>query len=340
MNDTFLASRRRFLALMASTTFAGAMMATRAGSAIALAKGERANTSRALGLQLYTLGLKPTDDLAAALKAVAAIGYREVELPGRYGRTAAELRGVLDAAHLTCPAIHIVPRPANDSWDFSGDISKIVDDLHTLGARHAVTPIPLLPDRIYNVFQHPPAGFNIDTVARLFASLEADDWKRTADFLNEKGAVLAKAGLRLAHHNHGADFKPLAGDTNGFRILVERTDPKFVDFELDIGWAVSAGQDLGALFQLLGDRIRLLHLKDTKRLAKNVMDLASTNAGTGIVDWTKLRDLVRTSHVEHMFVEHEEPFATTPMDAARIDYAFLAKLFAGTATTAGTEIKK
>jgi sugar phosphate isomerase/epimerase len=335
VNDIFL-SRRRVLAVMASAAFVGTVSASRAAHAAAAMANAAPPLRWAPGLQLYTLGLKPTDDLAAAFKQVAAIGYREVEMPGRYARSAAELRQLLDAAQLKCPSVHIPPRPMPDAWDFSGDLAKIVDDLHTLGARYAVTSIPYLPDRVYDVFLHPPAGFNMDAVVRLFESLTVDDWQRSADFLNEKGEALAKAGLRLAHHNHGADFRTLPGGKNGFQILVERTDPKFVDFEIDIGWAVSAGQDLDALFKLVGDRARLLHLKDTQRLAKNVMDLVSTDAGTGIVDWVKLRERVRTSKIEHMFVEHEEPFATTPMDAARVDYVFLTKLFAGTAAGTGS----
>lgn len=325
-------SRRRVLAMMASAAFAGAAMSTRAARAAEAAASVAANPLRWVpGLQLYTLGLKPSDDLVSAFKAVAAIGYREVELPGPYERSAAELRKMLDAAGLRCPAIHVPPRPSPDAWDFAGDAEKLIEELHSLGARYAVAPIPWLPDRIYNVFQNPPAGFNGDDVARLFASLEADDWKRTADFLNENGAVLAKAGLRIAYHNHGFDFKALPGGGNGFEILIKHTDPKYVDFEIDIGWAVSTGQNLDALFKLAGDRARLLHLKDTRRLAKNVMDIASTDAGAGIVDWVKLRALVRTSKVEHMFIEHEAPFVTTPMDAVRNDYAFLTKLFAATA---------
>ena len=74
--------------------------------------------------------------------------------------------------------------------------------------------------------------------------------------------------------------------------------------------------------------VTLLHLKDTKHVSKGVHDLASTDAGTGIVKWDELVELVRASRSEHMFVEQEEPFPTTPMDAARNDYAFLTRLFA------------
>jgi sugar phosphate isomerase/epimerase len=102
-----------------------------------------------------------------------------------------------------------------------------------------------------------------------------------------------------------------------------------VDFELDIGWAVSAGQDLRSLFKLSGERIRLVHLKDTKRPGKHAHDLASTDIGTGIVKWDEVRELVRRSRIEHMFVEQETPFATTPMDAAKVGYRFLTRLFSG-----------
>lgn len=335
MNTSLVLSRRGVLKALAAGASVAALGGPRTGLAAANpAAGGGAPVRWAPGLELYTLGLKPGDDVEAAFKAVAAIGYHEVEFAGHYDRPAAELRRALDAAQLAGPAAHAAPRPANGGWDLDKGFSKFAADLETLGARYAVVPIPLLPDRIYDVLQHPPAGFDKPAVSRLFSSLEPDDWKRTADLLNEKGAALRKLGFRLAYHNHGVDFAPLPGDTNGFRMLVERTDPKCVDFELDIGWAVAAGQPLPPYFRLLGDRLKLLHLKDAKHRSTSVMDLASTDAGTGIVKWREVVELVRGSRIEHMFVEHEEPFATTPMDAARIDYEFLTQLFAGRAAAA------
>jgi sugar phosphate isomerase/epimerase len=328
MNDSFSITRRRALGAIATAAFAAAT--TRPGRAIA-AEGGSAGLKPARwvpGLELYTLGLKPGDDIAAAFREVARIGYREVEFAVTYEKPAAELRRALDAAGLKSPAAHAVPRPSRGAWDLSGDIPKLAAEMKTLGIGYVVTPIPWLPDRIYDVLQHPPAGFDMPAASRLFASLEPDDWKRTADFLNEKGAALSKLGLKLAYHNHGAEFVPLPGDTNGLHLLVERTDPKLVHFELDVGWAVSAGQQLQPLFDLLAHRLALVHLKDVKRLATSVMDLASTDAGTGMVDWREVVRLVRRSgSVRHMFVEQEEPFPKTPMDSARVDYGFFTELF-------------
>ena len=90
-----------------------------------------------------------------------------------------------------------------------------------------------------------------------------------------------------------------------------------------------AGQNIRELFGLLGKRLRLLHLKDTKRKGRHPHDLASTDLGTGIVDWQEVRQLVRNSQIEHSFVEQETPFATTPMEAAKVDYRYLTQLFSG-----------
>lgn len=324
MNRGFSPSRRRALGVIAATAFAAA--AGRPGRAL----GADAGAGWVPGLELYTLGLKPEDDLPARFKEIAAIGYRDVEFPGPYGKSAAELRRALDAAGLKSSAAHVLPRPLPGAWDFSGDIARLAAELKTLGVDYVVASLPLLPDRVYEVLRHPPAGFDMPAASRLFASLEADDWKRTADFLNQKAHLLAQHGLRLGYHNHGFEFLPLPGGANGYQLLVKHTDPSRVRFELDLGWAVSAGQRLPPLFELLGDRLELLHLKDTKRLATSAQDLASTDAGTGMVDWQEVVRLVRrTSSIRQMYVEQEEPFPKTPMDSARVDYEFFTRLFAG-----------
>ena len=329
MNEKTFHSRRRFLAALTAAACASGFTGAMRSAVAKEAAGGKSPVRWVPGMELYTLGLKPADDIAAAFKALAALGYREVEFSGHYDRSFAELKRALDGAGLAGPALHALPRPMKGAWDLTGDLSKFAADVKTLGVSFVVASIPLLPDRIYDVLKNPPKGFDVAAASRLFASLEADDWKRTADLLNAKGAVLAKHGLRLDYHNHGMEFLALPGHTNGFRLLVERTDPKLVSFELDVGWAVSAGQELPPLFRLLGERIRLLQLKDTKRPSTSVMELASTDAGTGIVKWNEVVDFVRRGHVEHMFVEQEEPFPTTPMDAAKIDYEFFTQLFAG-----------
>ena len=59
------------------------------------------------GVQLYTARGSLGRDLPGTLKAIADIGYREVETAGYHGRTNADFRKALDDAGLAAPSAHI-----------------------------------------------------------------------------------------------------------------------------------------------------------------------------------------------------------------------------------------
>jgi sugar phosphate isomerase/epimerase len=282
-----------------------------------------------LGLQLYTLEDAPAKDLNGTLKEVAGIGYRTVQLSQTYGQSAQQLRRALNQAGLSCPAIHVLPRPATNSWDLEGDLSRLADDIYMLGATYAVVPAPRYSDALVAALNHPPpGGFNAEKLFGLLKLMSADDWKRTADLMNDKAESLARSGIRVGYHNHGFDFVPVEKGKSGYDILLERTDPKLIDLELDVGWAVSAGQDVKALFHRANGRVRTVHLKDTAKVSSNPMDLASTDVGTGIVNWREVFGLIRETRVRYLFVEQEAPWVnTSPMQAARAAYAYISKQF-------------
>jgi sugar phosphate isomerase/epimerase len=302
---------------------------TEADATGAAANAVNVSTPWQLGLQLYTLEGAPAKDLDGTLKEVAGIGYRTVQISQTYGRSVQQLRRALDRAGLSCPAIHVLPRPAPNSWDLEGDMSRLADDIYMLGATYAVLPVPRYSDALVDALNHPPpGGFNAEKLFGVLKLMGADDWKRTADLMNEKAQILARSGIRVGYHNHGFDFVPVEQGKSGYDILLERTDPKLVDLELDIGWAVSAGQDVKALFRRVNGRIRTVHLKDTAKVSSNPMDLASTDVGTGIVNWREVFGLIRETRVRYLFVEQEAPWVnTSPMKAARAAYAYISKQF-------------
>ena len=78
-----------------------------AGASAALAAGcTETRASPRVGVQLYTLRSLMAQDLAGTLRAVAAIGYQEVEFAGYFQKTPAEIRAILDANGLTSPSAH------------------------------------------------------------------------------------------------------------------------------------------------------------------------------------------------------------------------------------------
>ena len=60
-----------------------------------------------VGLQLYSIREDCQKDLPGCLSAVAKMGYDGVEFAGYYGRSAAELRKMLDDLNLKALSTHI-----------------------------------------------------------------------------------------------------------------------------------------------------------------------------------------------------------------------------------------
>lgn len=315
-NETRVAdlSRRGFLAAGAAAFGAGLT-----GAAGAAQTPFFQSRKLPLGIQLYSLGPDLAKELDAQLATVAKIGFKSVELAGYLGRTPAELRAAFDKAGLVCNSAHIPPKGPNS---FSGDLNKLADDLNVIGVKSAIMPILYIPDRLGNDLRQ--AG----------VQMTADDWKWNADFLNEKAAVLKKAGIISGYHNHNFEFAPLkdakGGDTNGMEILLKGTDPNLVTFEMDAGWVTAAGQDPFALLKAYAGRFTQMHVKDIKPSTKFNFELKQdpTEVGAGMIDWKKLLPAAYAEGVRGFYYEQEPPFAHTRLESAKISYDYLAKVVA------------
>jgi sugar phosphate isomerase/epimerase len=121
--------------------------------------------------------------------------------------------------------------------------------------------------------------------------MTADDWKWNADFLNEKAAVLKKAGIVSGYHNHNFEFAPLKdAKTTGMDILLKGTDPSLVTFEMDVGWVTAAGHDPFALLKKhpasLHPDARQGHQGHDQGQFRPAQD--PTEVGSGMIAWPKL----------------------------------------------------
>jgi sugar phosphate isomerase/epimerase len=118
----------------------------------------------------------------------------------------------------------------------------------------------------------------------------------TAETLNRLGRLSKQNGTgKVFGHNHTAEFTTKYMDDgvlkSAWQIMVENTDPRWVTFQLDVGWATVAGEDPAALLQEFGKRIRLLHVKDAivtvagDRPPAGPAVWEQTIIGQGDVDW-------------------------------------------------------
>ncbi len=83
-----------------------------------------------------------------------------------------------------------------------------------------------------------------------------------ADRLNRAGEKLLSLGVQLIYHNHSVEFLHPEEGITAYRMLVENTDPRYVNYELDAYWAWDAGADPVQLMGLLGSRLKLMHVTD------------------------------------------------------------------------------
>ena len=226
-----------------------------------------------IGIQLYTLRSLMEKDLEGTLAKVAGLGYNEVEFAGYFGRTPDQIRAVLLANNLTSPSSHIPFPASDDAWKHS------VADARAAGHEWAV--IPWLDP---SVRQTP------------------DVWARFADRFNQLAAITRAGGMRFAYHNHDFEFVKV-GDQTGLDVLLSKTDSALVDFEMDLYWVTKAGADPLDLIQRYPKRFPLIHAKD----ATAAPDRNMVAVGQGTIGFAKIFERERTSGMQHVYVEHDNP---------------------------------
>jgi sugar phosphate isomerase/epimerase len=226
----------------------------------------------AVGLQLYTVRELFGPDPMGTLEKVARIGYREVEYGGGgYDKMDhAALRRTQDRLGLKAPSVHVPYE-----W-LQADFAGAVKMAKTLGADTVI--LPYMTDQHRN-----EAGWN--------AALK--------DF-NRFARDLKKAGLAFAYHNHDFEFTVKPGGVSLYDRLLKETDPALVKLEIDLFWAITAGQDPAALIRQHAGRIYAYHVKDKRA------DGSMCAVGDGKIDFGAIFKLNRIAGVKHFYVENDE----------------------------------
>jgi sugar phosphate isomerase/epimerase len=276
-----------------------------------------------LGLQLYTVGAQARKDLNGTLAKVAAAGYQTVELAGLYGNSPQVMRKAADAVGLQYTSIHLQPKSANGEPGFDQPPEVLAAAMQVLGVEDVVLPMFLMPAHLPKPAPGGFAGY-MDQIGPL---ITADDWKATADFLNQQGAALQKVALRLSYHNHNLEFRPI-GDTYGLEILLKATDPKLVHFEMDVGWVAAGGADPIKILEQYKGRFRMMHVKDLLATTKTnyAMQQDPAEVGNGMLPWKKILKVAYDTGVRKFFVEQEPPFKGDPLDSVAISAKYLSTI--------------
>lgn len=242
-----------------------------------------------IGLQLYTVRDLLGGEFDRTLARIAAIGYREVEFAGYFGRTPAQVRQSLERAGLSAPSAHVSLEA------LTSDLPRTLAAAHEIGHRYLVLP-------------------SLDEGMRR----SLDDYRRIADALNAAADVARAAAIRIAYHNHDFEFAQLDG-VRPYDVLLDHTRGE-IAFELDLYWVTRAGVDPAHYMQRWPGRFPLVHVKDSAGPPRHEM----TEVGRGILDWRRIFALRRTAGIRHSFVEHDSP--ADPFASIELSYRYLARL--------------
>ena len=188
-----------------------------------------------VAVQLYTLRDSIAEDPTPMFERLAAAGFVGVESAGFYSQTPSQYANALAQAGLALASAHVGFDARPDDW--LDHWARDLDAHREAGADTVVVPV-LFPNQ--------------------FADLDAV--ARGADLMNAALGPATDRGLRLGYHNHFWEF----GDIDGRPALerfFELCDPA-IFAEVDIYWATVGGVDAAGFVASLGDRVRLLHVKD------------------------------------------------------------------------------
>jgi len=224
-----------------------------------------------IGIQLYTVRDQMAENLPLTIQRVADIGYKEVEFAGYFGKTSKEIKAILSDNGLKSPSTHI------EMDAIYNNPNKAIDIALEVGHEYIVMAWLSESER-QNI----------------------DQYREYVDIYNLFGEKCNQNGLKFAYHNHDFEFNTLDGEIP-MDLLLDKTDPGNVLFELDMYWINKAKKDPKFYINKYPGRFPLWHIKD---MASNSM---MADVGDGVINFSEIFSLSNISGLKHYFVERDDP---------------------------------
>ena len=234
-----------------------------------------------IGLELYSLREQFKTDVPGTLALIKSWNIHEIEGGDTYGLPANQFKILLQENNLKMIGI------AASFDSLAVNPQAFIDEAKTFGASYIVC----------FWISHNGDSFTID------------DTKKAIDVFTKAGSLATANGLHFCYHTHGYEFRPYENGTL-FDYLVQHTDSKYVNFEMDVFWVKQPGQDPLALLKKYPERFTLLHLKDRKAGTQdnqNGQADVSTNVvlGQGDVGIEAIMKEAKKIGIKHYFIEDE-----------------------------------
>ncbi|SMG25986.1 Sugar phosphate isomerase/epimerase [Arenibacter troitsensis] len=244
------------------------------------------------GLALYTVRDNMGADAKATLMAVAEAGYKNIEAAGYrdgkfYNMSPKDF-------HKLLKEVGLAPISTHQGGVTLENADNMIADVKAVGFKYFVIPVP-------------PMGLR-------------DDYKQLATVLSTLGEKCHKAGLKLLYHNHDFEFKKGNDGIVTIDYLLENTDPKYVNFQMDLFWVTKAGEDPVAYFKKYPGRFKMWHVKDMDSEGK------FAPVGRGQINFSDILAEKKLSGMEYYMVEQDNTFDIAPLEAIKISHKGLIEI--------------
>jgi sugar phosphate isomerase/epimerase len=260
---------------------------TVAGASLSLAGAAQAKDRKKipLGLQLYSLREQCKTDLPGMLSAVSKIGYRGVEFAGYHGRSAKDLRVLLDDNGLVACGTHTPYASVLED-----KLKETVEFNRVIGNKFLIVP-------------------------SLDETDSKEEWLRRAHLFDAISEKLKADGMWIGYHAHAHDFKQIEG-VSAWDLFFGNTKAEVI-MQLDTGNCCEGGADLMAVLKKYPGRARTIHVKAHGAGPEAVIG-EDTIAWKQVFAWCEGK-----GGTEWYVLEHES--SKDPLDAVTRSFAALKK---------------
>jgi sugar phosphate isomerase/epimerase len=237
-----------------------------------------------IALQLYSVRDDCARDLPGTLEAVADIGYEGVEFAGYYGRSADELRKMLDSLGLRAAGTHI-----NIDALLGDELQKTIKFNRIIGNQFLI--VPWLPEE---------------------RRRSKAEWLKTAHLMNEIAKKVKPERMHVGYHNHAVEFQPVNGEMP-WDIFFGAANPDVV-MQLDTGNAMQGGISAEGILNIIKHypgRAATVHLKEFSSKNKEAL------IGEGEMKWREFFSLCETISGTEWYIIEQESHALPPMECVR-----------------------
>lgn len=244
-----------------------------------------------IGYQLYSARDEAALDLKKVLEEISGLGYEGVEFAGFYGKSAQEVRALLDEFKLEALSSHVALQLIEE------DMFGVIAYHLAIDCKRISVPYLLDDDR-----PGQPGFARVLQVIHRFARL------------------CREAGITLLYHNHDFEFVKLSG-SYALDFLYEAVPENLLKTEIDTCWVRYSGLDPAQYIGKYAGRSPVVHMKDyvcdepTAPCQPRPESFQFRPVGAGCQDVASLVCASVAVGAEWLVVEQDFPFVSPLEDA-------------------------